>query len=668
MTLSWSAAETGYVLESSTAVGTGAAWSVVEGTPSPANGRFRLAVSPVGQARFYRLRRAEGDAVTRIAGTSPVPGETGVAVTREAVFRLNGALAGDAALSAADLHAVVGDRRLLVRPEISSDRRTATLFYLENVPGNTRVRVTLNGNGLLDASGKALDADGDGQPGGVYVLEYDTAGTFGMTNTGVIGKVFASEKNPDGSNRPLENVTVTVDGAEETLRAVTDATGAFVLSPAPTGRFFVHVDGRTAVGSQWPGGAYYPFVGKAWEALPGVMTNLAGGNGEIFLPLIQSDALKSVSATSETKVTFSPSVLATNPALAGVEVAVPANALFSDSGVRGGRVGIAPVAPDRLPEPLPPGLNFPLVITVQTDGASNFDRPVPVRFPNLPDPVTGVKPGPGAKTVLWSFNHDTGRWEPQGLMTISADGQFAVSDPGTGIRQPGWHGVSPGTEGNGPRRRRGGPDSDGDGDGDGDGNEDCEGDDCECTQEIVCVVQKEGKNVARCALECLGNVVDDIFGDGPKPERTAFETGLRCIGGPDKCPGRPEDTLDRKRLDCMDECTDPEDDRIVYVMPCEGFTSPCGSSPALHGPALHAEIANLLPDRMVEQRKFWEVEGDFLVKLTGTPKILESDSSEVRRITDFFDSFADRVRADSASGIALSAAERSELVSLPRPT
>jgi hypothetical protein len=150
----------------------------------------------------------------------------------------------------------------------------------------------------------------------------------------------------------------------------------------------VHVDGRTAFGSQWPGGAYYPFVGKAWETIAGRTNNLAGGSGEIFLPLIQSDALRSVSTTEDTKVTFAPSVLAANPALAGVEVNVPANALFSDNGTRGGKVGIAPVPPDRLPEPLPPGLDFPLVITVQTDGGANFDRPVPVKFPNLPDPKT----------------------------------------------------------------------------------------------------------------------------------------------------------------------------------------------------------------------------------------------------------------------------------------
>jgi hypothetical protein len=94
------------------------------------------------------------------------------------------------------------------------------------------------------------------------------------------------------------------------------------------------------------------------------------------------------------------------------------------------------VAPDRLPGPLPQGLELPLVITVQTDGPSNFDQPVPVRFPNLPNPVTGELLLPGAKSALISFNHDSGEWEVQGPMTVSVDGLFVESDPGVGIRQP----------------------------------------------------------------------------------------------------------------------------------------------------------------------------------------------------------------------------------------
>ena len=74
-------------------------------------------------------------------------------------------------------------------------------------------------------------------------------------------------------------------------------------------------------------------------------------------------------------------MIAENPELEGVEIVVPPDALFADDGARGGMVGIAPVDPNRLPGTLPDDLEFPLVITVQTDGATNFDRPVPVKFP-----------------------------------------------------------------------------------------------------------------------------------------------------------------------------------------------------------------------------------------------------------------------------------------------
>ncbi|MBL9135568.1 MAG: Ig-like domain-containing protein [Verrucomicrobiales bacterium] len=450
--LIWPAGEGVYLLESS---GTLAApWVAVDAVPQDSGGKKQVELLAAGSATFFRLRRTEGTPLT-IAETSPAAGERGVAVTRETIFRLSGSLAGDTTLGTNQVYAVASGRRLLSRVALSQDRRTVTLFYMEPMPSDARVEVVFDGTGVFDAANLPVDVDGDGIIGGIALLEFETLSTVALSTTAVEGRVFASEKNADGTSRPLANVTISVDGREEALRTTTDAAGYFRLSPSPAGRFFVSVDGRTAEGSEWPTGGYYPFVGKAWEASPGLTNNLAGGTGEIFLPWIPGDALRSVSATDSTTVTFSASVLADRPDLAGVEIQVPPNALYSDSGARGGRVGIAPVPPDRLPEPLPMGLNLPLVITIQTDGSSNFDGPVPVRFPNLPDPLTGVKLGPGEKTVLWSFNHDTGQWEPQGTMTISADGQFAVSDPGVGVLQPGWHGAAPGSQGGGPPGPRG---------------------------------------------------------------------------------------------------------------------------------------------------------------------------------------------------------------------
>ena len=385
----------------------------------------------------YRLAKSPP---ARVARTSPFNGESGVAVTRETVFEFDQPLAAGSVLGPTNLYATFGGRRILSRTELSSDRRKATLFYLENLPASARIRATLDGTGLTDALGKAFDANGDGVPGGSQVVDFDTLSTTPVGSTAVTGRVFASVRLPDGSDRPLKGVIITVDGAEEASRTVTDAEGFFRLQPAPAGRFFVHVDGRLAVGSSWPNGAYYPVVGKAWEAVAGLTNNLANGTGVIYLPLIPADALQPVSLTADTIIAFPPSAVAANPALAGVEIRVPANSLFDDNGQRGGRVGIAPVASDRLPEPLPAGIEHVLDITVQSDGPRNFDRPVPVRFPNLPSPTTGLKVPPGQKTALVSFNHDLGRWEVVGTMTASADGRFIDSDPGVGVRQPGWHG------------------------------------------------------------------------------------------------------------------------------------------------------------------------------------------------------------------------------------
>ncbi len=373
--------------------------------------------------------------------SSPESGEHDVSLTRETILRLSSALAPGTVVDGSALYAEFGGQRLAARIHVSPDRRTLTLFYQDPLPASARIRVTLIGDGLANQFGNAVDADGDGHPGGTATIDFDTLSLTTLPGTRVCGRVFASELTPGASgaslNTPLEGVTIEVDASP--YQAVTDSLGNFCLDPAPAGRFFVHVDGRTAKGV--PAGAYYPFVGKAWDSIPGQESNV----GDIFLPLAVPGTLQPVSPTAETRITFPAAVLANFPQFAGTEVRVPADSLYSDDGTRGGRVGILPVAPDRLPGPLPPGLHFPLVISIQTDGPTNFDVPVPVCFPNLPDPTTGQTLAAGAKSALWSFSHDTGRFEIVGPMTVTADGQHTCTDPGVGVLAPGWHGTQPGT-------------------------------------------------------------------------------------------------------------------------------------------------------------------------------------------------------------------------------
>ncbi|GAA5120978.1 Ig-like domain-containing protein [Luteolibacter yonseiensis] len=393
--------------------------------------------------------------LSSIRESSPFSGESNVSLTREVVVRFTTPLALNATLSTwnantqtpGTLYAEGGGRKLLTRVELGGDHTKATLFFLEPVPASTRITVTFNDTGLRDLLGRQIDPDGDGTAGGAVVFTYDTSPITPVPGTGVIGHVYASEKAPGGADVPLAGALVRVVGSE-TLFTHTAADGSFSLKPCPAGRFFVEVDGRTCPVSNFPDGGYYPYINKPWEALPGKADNLAAGTGIIYLPLVPANTLKPVSASAETTVTFAPSAVAANPALAGVEIYVPPNSLFADDGTRGGKVGLAPVASDRLPEPLPPGLNHALDISIQTDGGTNFDQPVPVKFPNLPDPVTGIKLKPGEKSALWSYNHDKGRWEISGPMTVTADGNFLVTDVGVGVRQPGWHGAMPGIQPN----------------------------------------------------------------------------------------------------------------------------------------------------------------------------------------------------------------------------
>ena len=417
----------------------------------PPGARFMQRYTVPGSYQFHVVGGPAAGGQIDLTGTglltsSPLNGEDGVAPTRETIISFNGAL-NPTTVTKSAFFAQAGGSALDFRLHLSRDARQVTLFYSEPLPGNARVRVSIDGAILRAASGAAVDVNNDNLPGGLAVLEFDTLSLSLIPDTSVCGRVFASELAANGStsvNTPLVGATITVDGREDELRTTTDGTGNFCLNPAPAGRFFVHIDGRSATNGV-PAGSYYPFVGKTWEAAPGVQSNI----GDVFLPLVVPGTLQPVSQVKETVIHFAPSILAKFPQFADVAITVPAGSLFNDDGTPGGLVGIAPVPADRIPGALPEELDFPLVITVQTDGAGNFDVPAPVCFPNLPNPNTGVPLKPGERSALWSFNHDTGRFAVVGPMTATADGKLVCTDPGVGVPAPGWHSWSGGTPGRG---------------------------------------------------------------------------------------------------------------------------------------------------------------------------------------------------------------------------
>ncbi|MBE7499886.1 MAG: Ig-like domain-containing protein [Verrucomicrobiales bacterium] len=100
--------------------------------------------------------------LTTVADMSPFQNEDGVAVTREAVFRLTRPLAPDALLTVSNVHATFGGRRILGRVEISADRQAVTYFPTENLPASARVRVTFDPGDARDDLGRRLDLAGSG--------------------------------------------------------------------------------------------------------------------------------------------------------------------------------------------------------------------------------------------------------------------------------------------------------------------------------------------------------------------------------------------------------------------------------------------------------------------------------------------------------------------------
>ncbi len=137
-----------------------------------------------------------------------------------------------------------------------------------------------------------------------------------------------------------------------------------------------------------PPGGSYTYVAKPLKTVPGHAIPLSknGSGFNIYLPVVPSDAAQSLSTTETTSLKFQPQTMALaaevfpdlDPAmleLFSLDLA-PGSAVDREGNpVPTGFV--VPVPPDRLPEPLPPGLEASLVVSIQAPGAENFDVPGP---------------------------------------------------------------------------------------------------------------------------------------------------------------------------------------------------------------------------------------------------------------------------------------------------
>lgn len=377
---------------------------------------------------------------------SPADGEEFVSTTREIIVHF-GKKVNPATVTAESFYLLANGEQISGRISVSSTEEFATLFYDEPLPASTRVRVVVDGNQIIGRDGQALDDDGNGVAGGIALAEFSTVSLTPIEGTDVFGYVYDSyNKNSDGSNIPVVGATIRLDGLPD-LTATTDENGYFILENVPAPEFFVHIDGSTAINA--PAGETYATVGKPFHSIPGQATQLTmdGAVFDIYLPPMAAADVQPLSPTGDTDVGFGAAGKAqlvelfpeVDPSFWDLtKVTFTAGSAQDEQGNAATQGLIIPVAPDRLPAPLPPNVDPKLVISVQAPGATNFDIPAAVQFPNL----EGLQPG--EKSLIWSFNHDSGKWEVIGTGTVSADGKMIVSDPGVGIQAPGWHFAQPG--------------------------------------------------------------------------------------------------------------------------------------------------------------------------------------------------------------------------------
>jgi hypothetical protein len=233
----------------------------------------------------------------------------------------------------------------------------------------------------------------------------------------------------------------------------TDAEGQLHPHNVPTGNVKVAIDGRTATNA--PTGVFWPEMVMDATLRPGTENTLMSSMGsreeqaantgrpEVYLPRVATSVLQDVSSTEATVITVDDAAAA--PALTAQERAAmtltvqPGSAIGEDGqALQDVQIGIATVPAELVRDMLPPGvLQHTFDITIQAPGVAAFAEPVQITFPNV------FNAAPGTKLNILSFDHTTGRLVINGTGTVSADGLTVTSDQDSGVRAPGWHGMTP---------------------------------------------------------------------------------------------------------------------------------------------------------------------------------------------------------------------------------
>jgi len=408
-----------------------------------------------------------------LSSVTPAAGSNQVGVTQRPQILFSRPV-NAASLTANSLFASGPDGTKLAASIVpASDGSFAWLFFDAPMPGGAQITVHVDG-GLIRAAvdGAFLDADNNGEPGGVQRVSFTTVSSTPVTGTRIVGRVFDPgpdlkpmtfddiRRGPDGVIHtpddvfllPIAHAKVFILGHEERF-VFTDANGRFELNGVPAGDVKVAIDGRTATNT--PAGLFFPEMVMDTLVQAGVVNTLMGGMGsleqrllnadrdEVYLPRVPSSVLQSVSDTEATVIAVDDPKAAsqlTDQQREALKLTVnPGSAVGLDGSVMtNAQLGISTVPPELVKDMLPPGvLQHTFDITIQAPNVATFTQPVQISFPNVFNAL------PGTQLNVLSFDHTTGLLVINGTATVAADGLSVVSDPDSGIRAPGWHGLTP---------------------------------------------------------------------------------------------------------------------------------------------------------------------------------------------------------------------------------
>ena len=181
LTLAWPQSAPGYQVESVPTLDGSMDWQPTTALTALSNGFYTVTLPAPIVSSFYRLGPAP---LTSVSLTSPANGEVGVSVLRPTILQFSTPLATNTLITPDQFFAETSAGPLLTRIEFSSDRLSASLFYLEPLPAGGQVTVTFDATGIYDQDGRPLDAEGDGEPDGVRVINFENGPTQTIYNSG----------------------------------------------------------------------------------------------------------------------------------------------------------------------------------------------------------------------------------------------------------------------------------------------------------------------------------------------------------------------------------------------------------------------------------------------------------------------------------------------------